>query len=195
VKARKAEFLISASDPKGFPAEGPPEIAFAGRSNVGKSSMLNTLVGVTGLAKTSSTPGRTQLVNFFSVTSPMGVEMRFVDLPGYGYAKVSKEARAGFKDLVDAYIGERPKLALVVLILDLRRGLEDEEKDFLLWLDELGRKSLVVLTKADKVSKAQRFPAAAAVKRSFRLHQDPIIFSATELDGVDDLWKIIAKSV
>ena len=167
------------------------KIAFAGRSNVGKSSLINTLTGVKGLAKTSSTPGRTRLLNFFAVTPPSGPELVFTDLPGFGYAKVPKEMRKGFGPLIDAYIEGRETLALVIVIVDARRGPEDEELDMVPWLEEHGRRPLVVLTKADKLPKAQRFPAMAAARKALGLRRDPLLFSATTAEGIPELWRTV----
>lgn len=195
MRARKATFVKSASTPDGFPRPGPPEIAFAGRSNVGKSSLINTLTGVKGLAKTSSTPGRTRLLNFFAVTPPSGPGVTFVDLPGFGYAKVPHEMRKGFGTLIDAYIETRDTLKLVIVIIDARRGPEDEELDMIPWLEEHGRRPLVVLTKADKLSKSQRGPAAAAARKVLALKRDPLLFSATTTEGIPELWRTIALAV
>ena len=192
MRAQKASFLTSATSPDGFPELGLPEIAFAGRSNVGKSSLINSLTGVKGLAKTSSTPGRTRMLNWFRVTPPTGAELAFVDLPGFGYAKVPREMRKGFGTLIDHYITKRDELALVVVIIDARRGPEDEELDMLPWLEEHGRPSLVVLTKADKLPKSQRPLAAAKVKRDLRLRRDPLLFSALSSEGIPELWKAVS---
>ena len=193
MRARQATFRISAVSPDGFPPPGPPEIAFAGRSNVGKSSLLNTLTGFKGLARTSSTPGRTRMLNWFDVVTPLGKPVAFVDLPGYGYAKVSKEMRKGFGTLIDRYITERDALKMVVVIIDARRGPEDEELDFVPWLEQHGRAPLVVLTKADKLPKSQRLPAANAARKALGLKRDPLIFSATEGEGIEALWRKIEK--
>ena len=195
MRARQATFRTSATSPEGFPPPGAPEIAFAGRSNVGKSSLINTLTGVKGLARTSGTPGRTRMLNWFSVLPPSGPELTFVDLPGYGYAKVSKEMRKGFGTLIDRYITERDVLKMVVVILDARRGAEEEELDFVPWLEEHGRQPLVVLTKSDKLSKSQRLPAAAAARRALGLKRDPILFSATTGEGIEELWRRIIASI
>ncbi len=193
MRARQATFRISAVSPDGFPPPGPAEIAFAGRSNVGKSSLLNTLTGFKGLARTSSTPGRTRMLNWFDVVTPQGRPLAFVDLPGYGYAKVSKEMRKGFGPLIDGYITGRDALKLVVVIIDARRGPEDEERDFVPWLEQHGRNPLVVLTKSDKLPKSQRLPAATAARRALELERDPLLFSAVSGEGIEELWRKIEK--
>jgi GTP-binding protein len=195
MRARSAVYVQSASSPETFPPPTLPEIGFAGRSNVGKSSLINTLTGFKGLAKTSATPGRTRLLNWFQIEPPQGGPLFFVDLPGYGYAKVSKAMRAGFGPLVDAWIEKRDPLRAVVVIIDARRGAEEDELDFVPWLEEKGRRPIVVLTKADKLPKAKRFPAAAAAKRALGLRREPILFSATEGLGVDALWRGILQAV
>jgi GTP-binding protein len=191
LRSRSAEFVTSASSPSGFPKPTLPEIAFAGRSNVGKSSLINAITGKKGLARTSATPGRTRLLNWFRVASPLGGELHFVDLPGYGYAKVPREMRASWRPLVDSFMTARDTLVLTVLIVDARRGPEDEERELLDWLGELGRRVLVVLTKADKLPKAKRLPAAAAAKRALGLKRDPVLFSAETAEGIDELWRVI----
>jgi GTP-binding protein len=199
MRARAASFLTSATGPAGFPADGPPEIAFAGRSNVGKSSLLNAVVGVAGLARTSATPGRTRLLNFFQVTAPFGDELRFVDLPGYGYAKVPREMRASWQPMIEAYVKARAGLRLLVVIIDARRGPEEEETELLEWLDELDRPALVVLTKSDKLPKNKRLPAAARARRDLGLGRAPILFSATDpvllRAGAEELWNGIRTAV
>ncbi len=194
MRAREARFLVSASAPSGFPDESAPEVAFAGRSNVGKSSLINTLVGKKGLAKTSSTPGRTRLLNWFDVVPQSGPRLAFVDLPGYGYAKISKEMRAGFGPLIESYVRGRETLAAVVVLVDARRGPEDEEAELLGWLADAGRRAIVVLTKSDKLAKNQRLPAAAAARKRLGLPRDPILFSAETGEGIDDLWRAILSA-
>src|SRR5678816_610911 len=121
----KAKFITSAAEPAQFPAEGPPEIAVVGRSNVGKSSLINSLTGQTGLARTSRTPGRTRLINWFEIDG----KFQLVDLPGYGYAEVSRAMRESWRPLIEAYLSGRKTLAGVLLLVDVRRGPQAEELD------------------------------------------------------------------
>jgi GTP-binding protein len=191
MRAKSAEFVTSATKPSGYPPEDLPEVAFAGRSNVGKSSLINKLVGIARLARTSQTPGRTRLLNWFRVQPPKGKPITFVDLPGYGYAKVSRSERDAWRPMVEAYLGGRGVLRAVVVIVDARRGAQQEEVGLLEWLTEAKIQAIVVLTKADKLPKSKRKPAAMAVKRELGLARAPIVFSATSGDGVDDLWRSI----
>jgi GTP-binding protein len=184
-------FVAAAGSDFSLPPMRGTEIAFAGRSNVGKSSLINSLVGVKGLAKTSATPGRTRLLNWFDVVPQNGRRLAFVDLPGYGYAKLPQDMRAGFGPLIERYVTERSVLKAVVVLVDARRGAEDEEAELIGWLANSGRPAIVVATKADKLSKNQRFPAAAAVRKRLKLRKDPILFSAETGDGVADLWRAI----
>jgi GTP-binding protein len=143
-----AEFVISAVGPRQFPAAPIPEIAFAGRSNVGKSSLLNMIVGRRDLARTSSTPGKTQQINFFRVND----RSHLVDLPGYGYAKVSKTEREAWARLIEGYLRERPQLRMVVALSDIRHEPTALDREMFSWLDSMEIPFLVVLTKHDKVS-------------------------------------------
>jgi GTP-binding protein len=190
MKVLSAEFLRSGTGPTdgaGWPEEGPPEIAFAGRSNVGKSSLLAALMQRKGLVRISSTPGRTRLINFFRVMLEKDRELRLVDLPGFGYAKVSKEERKGWFDFVEKYLGHRPSLRACVLIVDARRGPELDEVELGSWLHARGVQVIVVATKADKLSKHERKPAAEKIKRA--AGHAPVVVSATEGTGLDELWR------
>ena len=196
MRARKASFVTSAAAPTDFPPEELPEVAFAGRSNVGKSSLINTLVGQTGLARTSRTPGRTQLLNWFRVEAPQpGGTLAFVDLPGYGYAKVPTAMQASWQTLIERYLEDRKVLKAVVLLVDVRRGAEGEEEDLAAWLAERKIPVIGVVTKIDKVAKNKREPVLAGVKRALALPRPPIGFSAQDGDGVDDLWRAIVRTV
>jgi GTP-binding protein len=185
VKVSHATFLGAATEPGRFPAPSLPEVAFAGRSNVGKSSAINRLVGRRGLARTSSTPGRTQQLNFFAIDD----RLVLVDLPGYGYAKVSKTARDAWRPLVESYLGTRGVLRGVVLIVDVRRGLEEEEHQLLDFLAAADVPALVLATKIDKLNRGDRAKALQALAENTL----PVVpFSAVTGDGVPAVWKTVA---
>jgi len=188
VEVVTAEFLTSAADPAGWPAEGPPEIAFAGRSNVGKSSTINALCARRGLALVSGTPGKTRLLNFFRVVPHGGPELRFVDLPGYGYAKVGKAERAAFQALVEPYVSQRATLAGVVALCDPRREPGEEEHDLLEWLEAAGRPAVVVATKVDKLARHERKLTLERLRASLGVRRPPVPLSATTREGLDQLW-------
>ncbi|MDL2269299.1 ribosome biogenesis GTP-binding protein YihA/YsxC [Desulfosarcina sp. OttesenSCG-928-A07] len=189
---KSAEFITSAVKPDQYPETGCLEVAFAGRSNVGKSSLINTLVNRKRLVKTSSTPGRTQLINFFKVND----NRVLVDLPGYGYAKVPEVVKRQWGPMIEAYLKERASLVSVVLILDIRRMPGIEEQQFIDWLALYRRKVILVLTKADKLSgtvrkkQRQRIGAALGVDES-----ELILFSAKTRQGKDLVWAAIEKGM
>ena len=182
----KARFVVSAAKPEDFPPPSLPEIAVVGRSNVGKSSVINALIG-TDLARTSRTPGRTRLVNWFEVDG----KLHLVDLPGYGYAEVSREMRESWRPLIEAYLSDRATLRGVLLLLDIRRGAQDEELDLVPWLEQRGTPIVVALTKADKLAKNKRHPEIAKARRALGLARDPLAVSAQTGDGVDTLWRAL----
>jgi len=185
----RARFLTSAAQPSDFPPPSLPEVAVVGRSNVGKSSLINTLVGQTGLARTSRTPGRTRLVNWFEI------EERFhlVDLPGYGYAEVSQATRESWRPLIERYLAERTSLAGVLLLIDIRRGAQDEELDFIPWLEQRAMPVAVALTKADKLPKNKRVLEVTRARQALALRKDPIAVSATSNEGIDVLWRAVVQ--
>ena len=181
---REAKFLVSAVRPSQFPAPNRPEVAFAGRSNVGKSSLINVLLSRRGLARTSRTPGRTQTINFFDINR----EIYFVDLPGYGFARVPKAVQASWKPMIEGYLLANRNLRAMVLIIDIRRDPQIEEHNLLLWLEERGVPPLVIITKADKLSRAKRPARVAAVKRELGLASPPLLFSALTGEGKEEIW-------
>lgn len=183
----KARFITSAAKPEQFPPESLPEIAVVGRSNVGKSSLINTLTGQDGLARTSRTPGRTRLVNWFEIDG----RFHLVDLPGYGYAEVSRELRESWRPLIESYLSERTTLAGVLLLIDVRRGPQDDELDFVPWLEARGTPIVVALTKADKLAKNKRMIEIAKAKKALALKREPHAVSAQSGDGIDALWRAL----
>ena len=185
----RAQFFTSAAQPSDFPPPSLPEVAVVGRSNVGKSSLINALVGQPGLARTSRTPGRTRRVNWFAI------EDRFylVDLPGYGYAEVSHATREGWRPLIEGYLADRASLAGVLLLIDIRRGVQDEELDFVPWLAERAMPVVVALTKSDKLAKHKRVLEVARARQALALRTDPFAVSATSNDGIDPLWRAVVQ--
>ena len=174
----QAQFLASSAGPAGMPPPGPPELAFAGRSNVGKSSAINALTGRRRLAFTSKTPGRTQTINFFE----LGSNARLVDLPGYGYAKVPQAMRAQWRTLVGSYITSRDTLAGVVLVMDARHPLTPLDVQLIDFLGDV--RLLALLSKADKLTRAEQAKTVASVKASLR--SEVRLFSSLTRQGVDE---------
>ncbi len=158
---QKARFLQSAQKLSQCPPDQGIEVGFMGRSNVGKSSLLNALCEQKNLARTSKTPGRTQLINFFAINE----HQRLVDLPGYGYAKVSKEKSAQWQKDLTTYLERRRALKALVLLIDIRHGLKESDINTLMWCDQIGLPILLVLTKADKVSRNQALQMKAKVEK------------------------------
>jgi GTP-binding protein len=193
MKVISAEFVSSADRPSGYFKDGAlAQVAFAGRSNVGKSSLINRLCGRKKLARTSSTPGRTQMINFFSINE----SLLFVDLPGYGYAKVPVEIQKKWRPMVNSYLEENPALKLLVLIIDIRRGPKEEELSLLSWLAEHDIPACVVLTKADKLKRGQLAKERAAAAREIGVDPgDLLLFSAVTGVGKEEIWKEIRSAV
>jgi GTP-binding protein len=171
-------FLCAARAPRAFPAPGVPEIAFAGRSNAGKSSALNALCERARLARISKTPGRTQAINFFAAGN-----LRFADLPGYGFARVPPAVKAAWQELIEDYLGGRETLAGVVLVMDARRPLTDFDRQLLAWGAQFGLAFHILLTKADKLSRHQQIDTQRAVARELN-RAGVQLFSATKRQGI-----------
>ena len=188
---KTVEFIKSAVKPSQYPEYDYPEIAFAGRSNVGKSSLINTLIQRKNMVKTSSKPGCTQLINFFLVNE----ELSFVDLPGYGYAKVSKKIRSQWQPMVNLYLSQRQSLLGLVLLIDIRRDPGKEELDMVDWLESHKMPYLVILTKSDKLSKTKQQKRLLSICSQMNREKNSVIlFSAktkkgreTILEEIEDL--------
>lgn len=184
-------FIKSAYRLEQYPTTDLAEIAFAGKSNVGKSSLLNVLVNRRKLARTSSRPGRTQAINFFQVNHKLSL----VDLPGYGFARVPLEVKKSWQLMVENYLLKRRNLRAVVIIIDVRRDLAEGDSDLLEWLAHYRLPAICVLTKADKLSRQQASRRASIVTRQLEVFglQNPILFSAKTGTGRDALWQEIRK--
>jgi GTP-binding protein len=189
---KSAEFVTSAVKPSQYPEARYPEAAFAGRSNVGKSSLINTLVNRKRLVKTSATPGRTQLINFFTVNDHVSL----VDLPGYGYAKVPVSVRRNWGPMIETYLKGRQTLKAVVLIMDVRRTPGMEEQNFIDWLRLYHRTPILVLTKADKLSRSAQKKQRQAIGTTLGVNEAALIlFSAKTRLGKPEVWSAIERAV
>lgn len=188
---RKADIDAVAVAPAQYPDKGYPEVAFAGRSNVGKSSLINSMVNRKALARISSTPGKTRTINFYNIND----ELYMVDLPGYGYAKVSREEKQKWGEMIEGYLTKREMLKLVVLLIDIRHEPTQDDKLMFQWMKATGNQTVVVATKADKLSKNQMFKSIALIKKSLQLEKEDIFlsFSSETKAGREELWEIIQR--
>ena len=189
MKILSAEFVTSAAAPKQFPVDGRPQVAFAGRSNVGKSSLINALLNRRSLVKTSATPGKTQLINFFLINA----KFYCVDLPGYGYAKAPRAVVDTWAPMIEGYIKDSPRLRLVVVLLDIRRTPDARDLRLIEWLRQYRVPALYVLTKADKMKRQESMRAQRDITAQLGLAQPPLLTSAKEGKGIAELRATVSR--
>jgi len=190
MKPSSAEFIKSAFQETDWPVDPRPEIAFMGRSNVGKSSLINSLLSTKGLARTSSTPGRTQSLNFFLVND----RFRFVDLPGFGYAKVPQQIRTSWGEMVTSYLAKRSQLVLSIHIVDSRHEPTKQDLQLHEWLEHFARPRLIIATKSDKLSNNELRKNIGRVERM--LNEETVVaYSARTAQGRDQVWQAIEKAL
>ncbi len=187
---KSAKFIKSAAKSSQYPPAVLPEIAFAGRSNVGKSSLINILVNRKHLVKTSSTPGRTQLINFFVINETFS----FVDFPGYGYARVPKSVKKNWGPMIETYFSTRETLKGVVFIMDIRRMPDQKELNLIDWFNYFNIYSILILTKADKLSKTKQINQHLSIAKALSVDKkELILFSAKSRQGKNAVWHAIEK--
>jgi GTP-binding protein len=193
VKVRRAELFTSCANANALPESNLPEVAFLGRSNVGKSSLLNALVQRKQLARTSSTPGKTRMIHFFEVEID-GNPLMLADLPGYGFARVSKRERASWQQLVEGYLERRGQLRAAVLLQDLRRDVSEDETLLLEWLAERDVPALLVLTKIDKLKPMRRKQRIQVMRKGLGKSAPTVLAtSAQSKQGLQELWRAIRE--
>ncbi len=188
-----AEFVTSVATLSQLPEETLPEVALAGRSNVGKSSLINRILNRKSIAKTSGTPGKTQMLNYYNIDS----QLYLVDCPGYGYAKVSHDQRRQFGNLIEKYMVKRDKLCLVLQLIDLRHQPSKEDLSMFSWLIHNGMNICIVATKADKIPRSQYQKHLKMIRDGLHMpeHIPIILFSSVTSQGKDELWSIIEQTI
>jgi GTP-binding protein len=191
MKILSAEFVISAAAPKQFPIDSRPQIAFAGRSNVGKSSIINTLLHRRNLVKASVTPGKTQLINFFIVNDVF----YFVDLPGYGFARVPRAVTDAWAPMIEGYLKGSPGLRAVVVLLDARREPDERDQRLIDWLRQYDIPAIYALTKADKLNRREAERARRDIHAHLGLEAPLLLTSAKDGSGIKELWTEIGKKL
>lgn len=191
MKINQAELVISAVSQEQYPDEGFPEIALAGRSNVGKSSFINTLINRKNLARTSSKPGKTQTLNFYKLNEAF----YFVDVPGYGYAKVSKQERAKWGKMMDEYFQERSTLNAVILVCDMRHEPQDSDVQMYDFIKHSELPVIIIATKLDKLKRSERHKKLSLVKNTFEVDENDVVipFSAETGEGKEAAWQTIKQ--
>ena len=192
MKIRSSEIVVSAINRNQYPAEGLPEIALVGRSNVGKSSATNALLNRRNFARTSQTPGKTRTINFYKINN----EFYFVDLPGYGYAKVSKSEKDKWGVIMERYLQDRQELCAIFLLVDIRHEPTNDDVMMYEWIKHFGYNCVVIATKADKISRGQYQKHISIIRKKLQLEKDEkvIPLSSSKKTGVEDVWnEIIAQ--
>lgn len=189
VDLNKARYELTAVKPSQYPSGSMPEVALVGRSNVGKSTIINTLLNRRNLARVSSEPGKTRGINFYNIDDALYL----VDLPGYGYAKVSKEKKVSWGDIIETYLNQRQQLGMIVMLVDIRHAPSEEDRVMYGWILEQGLEHLVVATKMDKISRGQVFGRLNEIKKVLGLREGVrlIPYSSETKQGRDDIWKEI----
>ena len=186
---KKAEIMISAVDPVQYPNTGWPEIALAGRSNVGKSSLINSLVNRKALARVGNTPGKARIINFYNIND----RISFVDLPGYGFAKVSREEQKSWGRLAETYLNSRKNLNIILLLVDIRHDPTPDDIIMLNYIKESGRDYAVIATKADKIKRSEYKKHTERIRTVLELDKDCniIVFSSQKRIGIEETWSKI----
>ena len=186
MKIRSSEIVVSAIRKEQYPEEGLPEIALVGRSNVGKSSCVNALLNRRNFARTSQTPGKTRTINFYLINN----EFYFVDLPGYGYAKVAKSEKDKWGNIMETYLGDREELCAIFLLVDIRHEPTNDDVMMYEWIKHFGYECVVIATKADKISRGQYQKHMSIIRKKLQLEKDEKIIplSSSKKTGVEDVW-------
>ncbi|SKC38540.1 ribosome biogenesis GTP-binding protein YihA/YsxC [Maledivibacter halophilus] len=192
MKIRSCKFMISAVSKNQYPLDDIPEIALAGRSNVGKSSLINMLLNRKKLARTSSTPGKTQTINFYMINN----EFHFVDLPGYGYAKVSKKNREEWGKIIETYLTSREKLVEVIQLIDIRHKPTEQDIQMYNWIKHFGFRGIVVATKLDKIKRSQKQKQINLIRKTLKMDKDDILIPVSSInrEGKERLWEVIGNT-
>ena len=191
MKIKSSEFIISAVKREQYPDDNLPEIAFVGRSNVGKSSIINSLTNRRGLAKVSQTPGKTRLINFFLLNK----DFYLVDLPGYGYAKIAKSEKDKWVVIMERYLQDRPELCAIFLLVDIRHEPTNDDVMMYEWIKHFGYNCVVIATKADKISRGQYQKHFSIIRKKLQLEKDEKIIPISSLKktGVEEVWDEIIR--
>jgi GTP-binding protein len=191
MKIKNAQYVITAVKPEQYPNHHLPEIAMVGRSNAGKSSMINTLVNQKNLARVAATPGKTREINFYNLDQ----KIFLADLPGYGYARVSKEKKASWHQMIETYLNTREQLRIIIMLVDIRHAPSADDQTMFEWLNSQDTPFIVVATKSDKIPRSQIGQRLRAIHSLLAMKEAemPIPFSSVTKDGVADLWRRIEE--